>query len=135
MQLRRAYFAFLQTVVTQGCADVLGSEPVVGNLEPLLASILQGVRAVEESKMQRQCLGILLHLISAWDTQQLPPVAQSHRFLLEHVLPACFEAVLHPAFNCEDAQVRWERGVGKKKEEQCLPRPRCSRVRHRFCRV
>ncbi|KAL4660294.1 exportin-T isoform X1 [Arapaima gigas] len=99
--LRRSYFGFIQTIVSSGMNEVMGSQGVE-NIEQVLFTIIQGAVDFPDPIAQKTCFIILSKLIELWGGKD--GLVGFPDFIYKHIIPACFLTPLKPTFDLSDAQ-------------------------------
>ncbi|KAK7102918.1 exportin-T-like [Littorina saxatilis] len=100
--LRRGYFLFLSTIVSNDCINVLKALEM-GSVNQVLMSVVQGVVEVQDPPSQRCCFMILKKLTEAWGSGN-DGIVGFPDFLYKNVIPACILAPLSPSFDLNDGQ-------------------------------
>ena len=93
------YYSLLHSIVHSDLTTVLTAPPNSTHLQPSLRLLLAGCLEGPDMQLQRQCFAILQRLVEAW----IPEVAGFDTFVLQEVLPVCFQAPGRPHFNLKDA--------------------------------
>jgi len=112
--LRRAYFTFLQCIVTQDVVEVISTQDA-NDAKAVLESVVRGAVEIPDPVTQKLCFSILRSLVEKWgdenantssagaNTQLAAAEASGFRvFIYENIIPACFQAPLQPHFDLND---------------------------------
>ena len=115
--LRRAYFTFLQCIVTQDVMEVISSQ-AANDAKDVLESVVRGaVEIPDDPVTQKLCFSILRTLVEKWgdenannakggvETSASSAAAEADGFrvfIYERIIPACFQAPLQPHFDLND---------------------------------
>ncbi|XP_069101295.1 exportin-T-like isoform X2 [Argopecten irradians] len=100
--LRRSYFLFLSTLVSNNSVDVLGNQDMQ-NLHDVLVTIVQGAVDLPDPQSQKMCFSILRKLVDCWGGQDTS-IPGFLEFIYDSILPACFMAPFKPTFDLNDGQ-------------------------------
>jgi len=106
--LRRAYFTFIQCVVTQEVIEVISTQDA-NDAKAVLESVVSGaVEIPDDPVAQKLCFSILRALVEKWGDENAnnsSAEADGFRvFIYEGIIPACFRAPLQPYFDLNDGQ-------------------------------
>ncbi|GAB6029893.1 hypothetical protein CHUAL_005594 [Chamberlinius hualienensis] len=98
--LRRSYFSFIATIVTNNVTDVLSSQ----DFQVVNRVLEEVMHAVDfpDPMAQKICVSILKKLIETWGGAN--GVDWFEQFMFTYILPACFNAPLKNTFDMNDAQ-------------------------------
>ena len=105
--LRRSYFMFIQSIVTQDVIEVISSQ-AANDAKDVLESVVRGAVEIPDPITQKLCFSILRTLVEKWGDENAnnaagTPEADGFRvFIYERIIPACFQAPLQPYFDLND---------------------------------
>eukprot|EP00040_Diaphanoeca_grandis_P019176 m.101032 g.101032 ORF g.101032 m.101032 type:complete len:964 (+) comp27298_c0_seq1:272-3163(+) len=102
-QLRRYYYDFLGFLIIHDLSGVLTSEKNAPYSGQLLSTIVQGAMEVSDAKGQKVCFSMLRNLIKLWFRSQTSGVPGFDAYVFSHIIPCCFESILRPTFDPDDA--------------------------------
>ena len=111
--LRRAYFTFLQCIVTQDVVEVISSQDS-NDAKAVLESVVRGAVEIPDPVTQKLCFSILRSLVEKWGDENANTSSSTSAsaaeaeasgfrvFIYENIIPACFQAPLQPHFDLND---------------------------------
>lgn len=99
--LRRSYFQFLSSIISNDLADVIRDQGV-HSLREILMTVIQGAVESADPQSQKTCFAILKRLIELWGGKEGVPGFDE--FTLGSIVPACFMTPLKDTFDWSDGQ-------------------------------
>ena len=118
LELQRAYVSLIFSIMTCGQGAVFTSEANLGHFEAVLNSLIR-LAMEDDPQVQKHCFGSLAKMIELWGE---PPasvpgttgpvevngkphgLAGFNQFILQRILPLCFQLPFKRSFNLNDGQ-------------------------------
>jgi len=97
--LLRCFYALIHSLVHSDLVDVLAAPQNSAHMRPSLRVLLAGCVEGPDLKLQGQCFSILQRLVELW----VGSLQGFEAYVLQEVLPVCFQAPAQPHFSLKDA--------------------------------
>ncbi|CAH1784092.1 unnamed protein product [Owenia fusiformis] len=99
--LRRGYFSFVSTIVSNNVAEVLSSLES-DNLTRVLRTIIEGATEIPDPTAQKSCYNILKRLVELWGGET--GLNGFDDYIYKSIVPCCFLGPSKPTFDLNDGQ-------------------------------
>eukprot|EP00743_Colponemidia_sp_Colp-15_P007842 GILK01008494.1.p1 GENE.GILK01008494.1~~GILK01008494.1.p1 ORF type:complete len:968 (-),score=114.45 GILK01008494.1:207-3110(-) len=99
LRLLNCYYGFIHGVALANLSNVFIAPENLPHVNQVLTSIVQGCMEAQDAGIQKLCFSTLSKLVDQWGAANLSFFRQ---FILDQVVPVCFQAALHPLLDVED---------------------------------
>lgn len=98
--VRRTYFQFIHAIVSNNLTDVLLSQQPHDS-EMVLLTLKQGAVDYPDPLAQKVCFNIFHKFLDSWKSTNTNVL---YDFIMQIIIPSCFQAPMQPTFDLTDAQ-------------------------------
>eukprot|EP01132_Coremiostelium_polycephalum_P004280 gene4280-5354_t len=101
LELKRSYYMFIQTVLTNNLANVFTSPQNINMFQQILSTIVGGCSSTNDG-IQKSCFNVIKRLIEDFGQGGGHHIAGFQTFIYDFILPVCFQIPLSSQFNTSD---------------------------------